>query len=150
MLPSFTMNQQGVILNIEGYFQGFTNCIIWDVDKGFLTAVDPELIKPNSVGLQEFRCGLWIRFRTQTYYGTETEGFQESEVGGIGKAGPKNAVVDHGEVERRDENVLGISVGVGEGVLRRRSVGGEGRLTVIVVELHGFGAKNVNSVERGD
>lgn len=140
MLPSFTMNQQGVVLNIKGHFQSFTNYIVWDVDKGFLAAIDPELIKPYSISLQKFRRRFWIRFRTQTYYGTETEGFEEPEVGRIGKARPKNAVVDHREVERRHEYLLAVTV-----VLRRRHVGGDWREAVGVVELHGFGAKIVNS-----
>lgn len=133
-----------MVPNIKGYFQSFTNCIVWDVDKGFLTAIDPELIKPYSVGLQKFRRRFWVRFRTQTYYGAETEWFEEAEVGRIGKARPKNAVIDHREVERRHENLLAVTVVV----QRRRNVGGEGRDAVGVVEFHGFGAKIVNSERR--
>lgn len=71
-----------------------------------------------------------------SHYGTETEGFQESVIGRVGKARPKNAVVDHGEVERRHEYLLGVVVG-GGGV-----GGGEGNLAVGGVELHGgFGGK---------
>lgn len=44
---------------------------------------------------------------------------EEGEVGGLREAGPENAVIDHGEVERRNEEVVGAVVGAGD-LLRRR------------------------------
>lgn len=35
---------------------------------------------------------------------------EEREVGGVGEAGAENAVIDHGEVERRTEEVLAVAV----------------------------------------
>ena len=57
----------------------------------------------------------------------EAESLEEGEVGGIGKSGPENAIVDHGEVQRRYEEILAVigSSGAGGGgddveILRRR------------------------------
>lgn len=39
---------------------------------------------------------------------------EEGEVGGLREAGPENAVIDHGEVERRNEEVVGAVIGAGD------------------------------------
>lgn len=39
---------------------------------------------------------------------------EEGEVGGFRETGPENAVIDHGEVERRDEEILAV-IGNGGG-----------------------------------
>ena len=51
--------------------------------------------------------------------GTEAEGLEEGEVGGFGEAGAENAIINHGEVEGRNEEILAVvSDGVsGDGVI---------------------------------
>ena len=71
--------------------------------------------------------------------------FQEPEVGGIGKTGPENAVVDHREVQRRHQHL----VGGGATIVTGSEGSGRFRVAVGAVECHGFGAKNGSTMNTG-
>lgn len=45
--------------------------------------------------------------------GTKAEGLEEGEVGGFGEAGAENAIINHGEVEGRNEEILAVVVSGG-------------------------------------
>lgn len=59
-------------------------------------------------------------------YGAEAEGVEKGEVAGVGEARSEHAMVDHGEIERRDEGLIlaavasGCSGGGGGGGVRKR------------------------------
>jgi hypothetical protein len=102
----------------------------------YLAAFDPELVERDPVLLEQLYVCLRIRLRAQvpglrprkvrqsphhtsaqefargtqenksSHDAAEIEGLQEPEVGGLGEAGAEDAVVDHGEVERRHERRL--------------------------------------------
>ena len=62
------------------------------------------------------------RWSSFLHDGAQVEGEQEAEVGGVREARAEDAVVDHGEVERRHQ---GVGVGVGP-----RAAAGERELRV--------------------
>jgi hypothetical protein len=102
----------------------------------YLAAFDPELVERDPVLLKEFYVCLRIRLWAQvpglrprkvrqsphhtsaqefargtrenksSHDAAKIEGLQEPEVGGLREAGAEDAVVDHGEVERRHERRL--------------------------------------------
>jgi hypothetical protein len=101
----------------------------------YLAPFNPELVELDPVLLEELDVRLRIRLRAQvpglakerseptrherarelargtqenksSHDAAEIEGLQEPEVGGLREAGAEDAVVDHGEVERRHERRL--------------------------------------------
>jgi hypothetical protein len=102
----------------------------------YLAPFNPELVELDPVLLEEVDVGLRIRLRAQvpglakkkgqsphdtsaqrefargtqgnksSHDAAEIEGLQELKVGGLREAGAEDAVVDHGEVERRHERGL--------------------------------------------
>ena len=42
--------------------------------------------------------------------GTEAQGFQEAEISVIGETGPEDAIIDHREIQRRNQQFQSISV----------------------------------------
>jgi hypothetical protein len=101
----------------------------------YLAPFNPELVELDPVLLEELDVRLRIRLRAQvpglakerseptrherarelargtqenksSHDAAEIEGLQEPEVGGLREAGAEDAVVDHGEVERRHERGL--------------------------------------------
>lgn len=113
MLPSFAVNKQWVIPSIKDNFKSLANCIIRNVDKRLLASVYPELEEPDPVRPQEVRIRLRVRLRAQAQNGAEPQALQEAEVGGVGVPRPEDAVVDHREVQRRDEELLAAGVVAG-------------------------------------
>lgn len=80
--------------------------------------LNPKLKKLDPICLEELHVGFRIGLGTQVYDGAEAEGFEEGEVGRLGEAGAENAIINHGEVEGRNEGVLAVVCGViGDGEL---------------------------------
>lgn len=64
---------------------------------------DSELEKPNPIGLEELHGRLWILLGAQTYDGAEAKLVEEGEVIGVRKTRPEDAIINHSEIQRRNE-----------------------------------------------
>jgi hypothetical protein len=115
----------------------------------YLAPFDAELVKLDPVLPEEPRVLLRVRLRAQVpdhhpkqrccgsrspearaeavanrvsrrlHDGAQVEGEQEAEVVGVREARAEDAVVDHGEVERRHQGAAGLRLGEREGEPRR-------------------------------
>lgn len=87
----------------------------------------------DPIGLRKLYIHLWVWLRAQVYDGSESQGLEEAETNRFRKTGAEDSVINHGEVERRHEQ-LSIFVGVDRRVLRLRY---GVNIAVVTIQRHG-------------
>lgn len=101
-----------MISHINQDFQSLQDGILKNRYRRLRLPLNSKLEELNILRAKKLQILLWVRLRTQIYDGSEIKGLEERKIGWLRETRSENAVLDHGEIGRRLQNVVVVVVQV--------------------------------------